>query len=91
MAYTVKAGSHDMLRINIHDDYEVRYWTRRLGVTSETLKAAVSKIGPMVKDLESELKRARSERSEQDREQSEQKQELNTARRQQIHACTSRE
>ena len=48
--------AHDAKRINIHEDYEVRYWTKRFDVTPEQLKAAVHKVGVMVDDVERELK-----------------------------------
>ena len=48
--------TQDAKRINIHEDYEVRYWTKRFGVTPEQLKAAVHKVGVMVDDVERELK-----------------------------------
>jgi len=48
--------AQDAKRINIHEDYEVRYWTKRFGVTPEQLKAAVHKVGVMVDDVERELK-----------------------------------
>ena len=36
-----KVGRQDRERINIHEDYEVREWSKKLGVTSEQLKKAV--------------------------------------------------
>ncbi len=40
-------GTPDRLRINIHEPYEMRYWTQALGVSEEQLKAAVAKVGVM--------------------------------------------
>jgi hypothetical protein len=37
----------DRDRINVHEDYEVRYWTKELGVTPEKLKQTVEKVGVM--------------------------------------------
>ena len=51
-----KTAPQDAKRINIHEDYEVRYWTQRFGCTVERLKAAVAKVGVMVDDVDSELK-----------------------------------
>ena len=45
----------DRLRINVNEDYECRYWLEKFGVTPDELKAAVSKSGPMVKDVAQEL------------------------------------
>ena len=44
---------HD--RINIHQDHEVRYWSKELGVTPEILKDTVQKIGVMAADVRREL------------------------------------
>jgi hypothetical protein len=54
---TTKTAPADAKRINVHEDYEVRYWTKRLGCTPEQLRAAVAKVGVMVADVEAELKR----------------------------------
>lgn len=40
-------GPEDRLRINVHEQHEVRYWTQALGVTEEQLKAAVKEVGVM--------------------------------------------
>jgi len=40
-----KRGSQDRSRINMSEDYEVRYWTKHLGVSSEELQRAVDKVG----------------------------------------------
>jgi hypothetical protein len=40
------AGSPDRDRINVNEDYELRYWTTTLGVSSDELRAAVAAVGP---------------------------------------------
>ena len=40
------AGPQDRSRINIHEDWEVRYWTEALGVTKEKLAELVKEVGP---------------------------------------------
>jgi len=40
-----KVGRQDRDRINVHEDYELRDWSKRLGVTKEELKKAVQKVG----------------------------------------------
>jgi hypothetical protein len=35
----------DRSRINIHEEYELRDWSKRLGVTPEELKKAVGQVG----------------------------------------------
>lgn len=39
-------GSPDRDRINLQEDYEVQYWTKTLGVSSEELRKAVEAVGP---------------------------------------------
>lgn len=51
-------GPADASRINVHEDYELRYWSQKFGVTSEQLRAAVKAVGVMAKDVEAELKKA---------------------------------
>lgn len=38
-------GPQDRTRINLSEDYEVRYWTKKFGVTKEQLEAAVKTAG----------------------------------------------
>jgi len=38
-------GEPDRSRINLREDYEVRYWTERFGVSKEQLATAVHKVG----------------------------------------------
>ena len=43
---TSKTGSPDRDRINLSEDYEVRYWSGALGVSAERLREAVEAVGP---------------------------------------------
>ena len=52
---TAKRDYRDHDRINIHQDYELRYWTKELGVTPEKLKQTVEKVGVMVIDVRKAL------------------------------------
>ncbi len=38
-------GPQDRTRINLSEDFEVRYWTKKFGVTKEQLEAAVKTAG----------------------------------------------
>jgi hypothetical protein len=38
-------GPADRSRINMHEDHEVRYWTKALGVSKEELQRLVDKHG----------------------------------------------
>jgi len=40
-------GPQDRLRINVHEEHEVRYWTQELGVSREELERAVLAVGVM--------------------------------------------
>jgi len=40
-----KTGQQDRSKINMHEDHEVKYWTRQLGVSREQLQNAVDKVG----------------------------------------------
>jgi hypothetical protein len=48
-------GEADRLRINMNEDYEVRYWTQKWNVSPEELAAAVRAAGVMVKDVARKL------------------------------------
>jgi hypothetical protein len=49
------SGKPDRDRINVEEDYEVRDWSDKLGVTPDRLKSAVAKVGPMVRDVQAHL------------------------------------
>jgi hypothetical protein len=38
-------GPQERSRINMHEDYEIRYWTKALGVSKEELQKLVDKHG----------------------------------------------
>jgi hypothetical protein len=44
-------GPADATRINVNEAYEMRYWTRALGVTEQKLRSAVAAAGVMAKDV----------------------------------------
>ncbi len=48
-------GPQDASRINVHEDYEVRYWTKALDVTKDELEAAVKKVGVSADAVRKEL------------------------------------
>ena len=53
-------GAVDRDRINVDQDYELRYWSERLGVTPAQLRQAVEDVGPMVAKVEQHLRSARA-------------------------------
>jgi hypothetical protein len=44
-------GPRDRQRIDIHEDWELRYWTEALGATKEELAGAVAAVGVQVDDV----------------------------------------
>ena len=52
-----KKGPQDSSRINVHESYEVEYWSKKFRVTPEQLKAAVVKVGVSSAAVEKELAR----------------------------------
>ena len=50
-----KRGPRDASRVNVDEDYEVRYWSKKFGVTKQQLADAVRRVGSMAKNVEAEL------------------------------------
>lgn len=48
-------GPADRARVNVNEDYELRYWMKELGCTEAQLRAAVKTAGVMVKDVRAHL------------------------------------
>jgi hypothetical protein len=48
-------GAADRSRINMQEDYEVRYWTQKWNVSREQLAAAVREVGVMAADVARKL------------------------------------
>jgi len=46
----------DAKRINVNEDYELRDWSAKFGVTPEQLKEAVKKVGTSAQAVERHLK-----------------------------------
>jgi Zn-finger nucleic acid-binding protein len=50
-----KRGPQDRSRISLSEDYEVRYWSQKFGVTPEVLRMAVEKVGNSAEAVEKEI------------------------------------
>ena len=50
-----QTGGQDRKRISLSEDYEVRDWSEKFGVSEERLRAAVEKVGSRAEDVEREL------------------------------------
>jgi hypothetical protein len=53
-----KRGPQDRVRINTHEEHEVRYWMKKLGVSDEQLRRAVSEVGPSADEVAKFLNRS---------------------------------
>ena len=49
-------GPADRTRINVNEDYELAYWTKKFGVDADTLRAAVKAVGVSATAVEQHLK-----------------------------------
>jgi Protein of unknown function (DUF3606) len=53
-------GAPDRGRVNVHEDHEVRYWTKKWGVTKEQLVEAVQRVGVSVRAVARKLGKSSS-------------------------------
>ena len=51
-----KRGPADRVRINVHELWELEYWSRELGVSAAELRELVKKHGVMAADIRRVLK-----------------------------------
>jgi len=47
--------SPDLPRVNVQEDYELRYWSERFDVPKDEIEAAVKKVGTRVADVAREI------------------------------------
>jgi len=50
-------GPRDRSRVNVNEDYEVRYWCGKFGCTEPELREAVNAVGVMADAVEAYLKK----------------------------------
>lgn len=53
----IRRGAQDRRRINIGEDYELRYWSQKFNITPARLKDIVAKVGDSVSTIEAELRK----------------------------------
>lgn len=58
-----KSQGQDRQRINIHQDYELRDWSRSLGVSQDELKKAVAAVGDRAEKVREYLRSGDKPRS----------------------------
>jgi hypothetical protein len=54
-----KAGPQDRSRINVHERWELEYWTRELGVSADELANIVKEVGPSATAVRAALQKSR--------------------------------
>lgn len=52
-----KTGGPDRQRVHVNEDYELRDWAKKWGVSEQRVRDAVAKVGEMAADVERELKK----------------------------------
>lgn len=50
------SGGQDRKRIDVHQDYELRDWSKKFGVSPDELKEAVQAVGDQAEKVEAHLK-----------------------------------
>lgn len=50
-----QSGGQDRARISLSEDYEVRDWAAKFGVTEKALRDAVARVGDNADDVQREL------------------------------------
>lgn len=53
----VDKGPADRTRVNVHEPYEIEYWSKKFDCSRDELRAAVSKVGVMAIAVEAYLKK----------------------------------
>ena len=53
-----QSGPNDRSRINLREDYEVRYWTDKFGISKSQLEKIVRKVGSSAKAVEEEMRKS---------------------------------
>lgn len=51
-----ETGNPDRQRISLSEDYEVRDWAQKFGVSEDRLRQAVEKVGDQADDVEREIR-----------------------------------
>ena len=59
---TRNSHGQDRQRINVHEDYELRDWARKFGVSPDELRKAVAEVGDRADAVEARLKSAAAHR-----------------------------
>lgn len=55
MDHLTKREQPDRSKINMHESFEVKYWTHQLGVSRERLQQVIDKVGNSAATVRKEL------------------------------------
>ena len=58
-----KRGPEDRSRINVNEPWELKYWSKTLGVTPDRLKEVIRQVGTHTDDVEQYLSSSTAETS----------------------------
>ena len=50
-----RRAPEDPTKINVHEKWEVQYWTKKWNITEQQLKDAVAKVGVQTKNVAAHL------------------------------------
>jgi len=53
-----KRGRQDRTKINVHEKYELDYWSKKFRVTPDELRDDVKRVGTSLEAIERELQRS---------------------------------
>ena len=53
-----KRDRQDRRKINVHEEYELGYWSKKFRVTPDELRDAVKRVGASLEAVERELQRS---------------------------------
>jgi hypothetical protein len=48
-------GLRDRSRINVEENYERRYWSKKFGITEQQLRDTVKQVGPVTANVQRRL------------------------------------
>ena len=48
----ISRGPKDRTRVDVEQEWELTWWSKGWGVTTDELRAAVREVGPLVTDLD---------------------------------------
>ena len=48
-------GPRDRININMHEGFDVRYWSSELGISAEQLREITARVGTRVEDVQKAL------------------------------------